>query len=133
MSAHRCVALPHAPTRPGARPAVGGTREEALLDVGRRSIAIKGRNDEGGGNARPGEGGNHPVGGAQLLGLLILGGGLLGLVDEGGHGLVDVAIRMSRVGATPKVVVPAVRVILAARASLRAPAGAAQGIRRGPG
>lgn len=47
-----------------ARPAVGGAREEALLDVGRRSIAIKGRNDEGGGNARPGEGGDHPVGGA---------------------------------------------------------------------
>ena len=48
----------------GARPAVGGTREQALLYVRRRSVAIKGRNDEGGGDARPGEGGNHPVDGA---------------------------------------------------------------------
>ena len=48
----------------GARPAVGGTREEALLDVGRRSVAIEGRNDECGGDAHPGEGGDHPVGGA---------------------------------------------------------------------
>ena len=43
---------------------MGGTREEALLDVGRRSVAIEGRNDEGGGDAHPGEGGDHPVGGA---------------------------------------------------------------------
>ena len=43
---------------------MGGARKEALLDVGRRSVAIKGRNDEGGGDARPGVGGNHPVGGA---------------------------------------------------------------------
>ena len=42
---------------------MGGTREEPLLDVGRRSVSIKGRNDEGGGDARPGEGGDHPVGG----------------------------------------------------------------------
>lgn len=45
------------------RPAVGGARKEALLDVARCSVAIEGRNDEGGGDARPGEGGNHPVGG----------------------------------------------------------------------
>ena len=48
----------------GTRPAVGGTREEALLDVGRRSVAIEGRNDEGGGDARPSEGSDHPAGGA---------------------------------------------------------------------
>ena len=48
----------------GACPAVGGTREEALLDVGRRSVAIDGRNDEGGGHSRLGEGSDHPVGGA---------------------------------------------------------------------
>ena len=48
----------------GARPTVGGTREEALLDVGRRSVTIKGRDNKSGGDAHPGEGGDHPVGGA---------------------------------------------------------------------
>ena len=47
-----------------ARPTVGGTRKEALLDVGRRSVAIEGRNDKGGGYSRPGEGSDDPVGGA---------------------------------------------------------------------
>ena len=48
----------------GARPAVSGAREETLLDVCRRSVAIDGRNDEGGGHSRLGEGSDHPVGGA---------------------------------------------------------------------
>ena len=48
----------------GARPAVGGTREESLFMVGGRRISVEGRNDEGGGDAHPGEGGDHPVGGA---------------------------------------------------------------------
>ena len=47
-----------------ARPAVGGTREESLFMVGGRHISVEGRNDEGGGDAHPGEGGDHPVGGA---------------------------------------------------------------------
>ena len=47
-----------------ARPAVGDTREESLFMVGGRRISVEGRNDEGGGDAHPGEGGDHPVGGA---------------------------------------------------------------------
>ena len=43
---------------------MGCTREEALLDVGRRSVSVKGRDNKSGGDARPGEGGDHPVGGA---------------------------------------------------------------------
>lgn len=49
----------------GALPAVSGACEETLLDVGRRGVAIEGRDDKGGGNASPGEGGNHPVGAAS--------------------------------------------------------------------
>ena len=47
-----------------ARPAVGGPREESLFMVGGRRISVEGRNDEGGGDSCPREGGDHPVDGA---------------------------------------------------------------------
>ena len=72
--------------RSGAPAQPWGAPEEALLDVGRRSVAIEGRNDEGGGDARPSEGSDHPVGGAPAAAQFSqLNHTILTLTENGGY------------------------------------------------